>query len=117
VTSSAAWTREIRAYLVPPPGDAYVYESFTAPEARGRGVYPFALASICSWAVVRDIVRVWVAVERGNAPSFRAIAKAGFEPSYSIGYARRLGRLTLDVETPGDVPAPVVTTAPPSQPA
>ncbi len=46
VTTGAAWTREIAAYLVPPAGDAYVYESFTRPQARGRGVYPFALVPI-----------------------------------------------------------------------
>ncbi|MFN2588447.1 MAG: hypothetical protein ABR613_10080, partial [Actinomycetota bacterium] len=62
VTTGAAWTRELRAYLVPPRGDAYVYESFTRPEARGRGVYPFALAGICAWARDAGTRNVWVAV-------------------------------------------------------
>ena len=35
VTTTGAWTREIRAYLCPPQGDAYVYESFTRADARG----------------------------------------------------------------------------------
>jgi GNAT superfamily N-acetyltransferase len=110
VTTGAAWTREIDAYLVPPPGDAYVYESFTTPEARGRGVYPFALAGICDWAQARGIGRVWVAVEEGNAPSLKAIRKAGFEPAYTMRYARRLGRLTLVVEKPRELAAPEVVT-------
>ena len=111
VTTGAAWTREIRAYVLPPPGDAYVYESFTTPEARGRGVYPFALAGICSWAVSEGVGRVWVAVESANAPSLRAITKAGFEPSYSMSYGRRLGRLTLVIERPEGVPVPEVSRA------
>ncbi len=114
VTTGAAWTREIRAYVVPPAGDAYVYESFTAPEARGRGVYPFALAGICSWAAKARLGRVWVAVEGGNAPSYRAITKAGFEPSYSMRYGRRRGRLTLLVERPPGMPAPEVVRTPPA---
>ena len=106
VTTGAAWTREIDAYVVPPEGDAYVYESFTRPEARGRGVYPFALAGICAAAREQGIRNVWVAVEGGNAPSLKAIRKAGFEECYTIRYARRFGRLTLDVEHPAGVDVP-----------
>jgi RimJ/RimL family protein N-acetyltransferase len=109
VTTGAAWTREIRAYILPPPGDAYVYESFTAPEARGRGVYPFALAGICSWAVDEGVGRVWVAVESGNAPSLKAITKAGFERSYEMRYGRRLGRLTLEAGSPAGGGGPEVS--------
>lgn len=109
VTTGAAWTREIDAYLVPPDGDAYVYESFTRPEARGRGVYPFALAGICSWARDEGLGNVWVGVEEGNAPSLKAIRKAGFDPSYSMRYGRRFGRLTLEVDEPGeDVVRPAI---------
>lgn len=108
VTASAAWTREIAAFVVPPPGDCYVYESFTAPAARGRGVYPFALGRICAWAAENRLRRVWVAVESGNVPSLKAITKAGFERSYSMTYRRRLGRLTLVVEKPAGVETPSV---------
>lgn len=108
VTAGAAWTREIDAYIVPPEGDAYVYESFTRPQARGRGVYPFALRGICEWARDRALARVWVAVEAGNAPSLKAIRKAGFEPAYDMRYARRLGRLSLVVEKPSGLEVPSV---------
>lgn len=108
VTRGAAWTREIDAYLVPPDGDAYVYESFTRPQARGRGVYPFALAGICAWASEAGVRKVWVAVEEGNAPSLKAIHKAGFEDSYRIRYGRRRGRLTLVVEKPPGLDGPAI---------
>lgn len=109
VTTGAAWTREIGAYIVPPSGDAYVYESFTRPEARGRGVYPFALRGICAWGAGAGVDKIWVAVESGNAPSLKAIRKAGFEPAYEMRYGRRLGRLTVVVEKPGGLVAPNVT--------
>ncbi|HYO61520.1 MAG TPA: GNAT family N-acetyltransferase [Actinomycetota bacterium] len=108
VTTGAAWTREIDAYVVPPAADAYVYESFTRPEARGRGVYPFALAGICAWARDAGLGQVWVAVEDGNAPSLKAIRKAGFEVSYTMRYGRRRGRLTLVIEKPEGLVVPAV---------
>ena len=95
VTTGGAWTRELRAYLVPPPGEAYIYESFTRADARGRGVYPFALANILGWAASRGIARVWVAVEEHNPPSLRAVAKAGFEEAFRLPFTRSFGRLRI----------------------
>ena len=96
VTTAAAWTREIHGYMKPPPGHAYVYESFTRVEVRGRGVYPFALRSICAWAGREGIERVWVAVEEDNPASIRAVEKAGFEEGFRFSFRRRLGRLQID---------------------
>ncbi|MGI8773612.1 MAG: GNAT family N-acetyltransferase [Actinomycetota bacterium] len=102
VTTSAAWTREIRGYLSPPPGDAYVYESFTRADARGRGIYPFALAGIVSHLGRSGVRRVWVGVEESNAPSTRAIEKAGFVRSFELAYARNKGRFRMDVTSLDD---------------
>lgn len=95
-TTTAAWTREIDALLVPPAGDAYVYESYTRPEVRGRGVYPYALRQIAADLSTRALRRVWVAVEESNSASVRAVTKAGFEPSFAIGYRRRWGRVEVE---------------------
>jgi RimJ/RimL family protein N-acetyltransferase len=96
VTTTGAWTREIRAYLSPPLGDAYVYESFTRADARGRGIYPFALAGILTAMAASGIERVWVGVESDNVPSRKAIAKAGFEEAFTLHFERRWGRLKID---------------------
>ncbi|MGH2818178.1 MAG: hypothetical protein ACRDJS_06920 [Actinomycetota bacterium] len=96
VTTGGAWTRELRTYVVPPAGDAYVYESFTRTEARGKGAYPFALLHIASLLAGRGVNRVWVGVETHNEPSLRAVSKAGFEEAFRIRYRRRIGVLTLD---------------------
>jgi ribosomal protein S18 acetylase RimI-like enzyme len=96
VTTSAAWTREVDGYLCPPPGGAYIYESFTRDDSRGRGIYPFALAGIVTGLKEKDVDQAWVAVEAHNEPSIRAIGKAGFEERFRISYRRRLGRLRVD---------------------
>ena len=99
VTLDRAWTRELGRWLEPPVGDAYIYESFTRSDARGRGAYPRALADIAAWAARAGLARLWVAVEAGNAPSLRAVTKSGFTPAYEIAYRRRWGRVTVDPPT------------------
>ena len=95
VTTSAAWTRELGGYFRPPAGDAYVYESYTRSDVRGRGIYPYALANIARWGHERGLGSLWIAVESGNRASLRAIAKAGFTPAFQLAYKRRLGRVNL----------------------
>jgi GNAT superfamily N-acetyltransferase len=99
VTTGGAWTRELRAYLVPPGDDAYIYESFTRSDARGRGVYPFALANILEWGATTGIGRLWVAVEEHNPPSLRAVGKAGFQEAFRLPFSRSLGRLRIGAPT------------------
>jgi GNAT superfamily N-acetyltransferase len=94
-TFTSAWTRELQRHFCPPKGDMYVYESYTRPEVRGRGVYTFALRQIARWAAERGTDRVWVAVEHDNPPSLKAVAKAGFSPAFEVTFARRFGRLTV----------------------
>ena len=96
VTLAAAWTRELRAYITPPTGDAYVYESFTRADARGRGIYPFALKNICSTLGTEGVNEVWVAVEEHNPASVKAVTKADFEDAFRIRFARKWGRLRIE---------------------
>ena len=96
ITTKAAWTRELRAYFRPPPGDAYVFESFTRSDARGKGAYPFALREICHELSTEGVARVWVAVEVDNIPSLKAVTKGGFEEAWRVTYRRRLGILRVD---------------------
>jgi ribosomal protein S18 acetylase RimI-like enzyme len=95
ITTAAAWTRELRRYLHPPTGDAYIYESFTAAAARGLGIYPFALRNIVALLRAEERGTAWVAVEADNAASLRAVTKAGFEEAFRIPYVRRLGVLKI----------------------
>ena len=98
-TTRSAWTSELRSYICPPAGDAYVYESYTRPETRGRGIYPFALRNMCADLARRGIGRVWVGVETDNVPSARAITKAGFEAAIDLPFKRRLFRVEPEPAT------------------
>ena len=80
----ATWTEELRTYLAPPPGDAYIYESFTVEAARGRGIYPLVLRAISADLHREGIAGIWIGVESTNESSIRAITKAGFEHAYSF---------------------------------
>ena len=95
VTTSASWVRELRRYFMPPGGHAYVYESFTRADARGRGVYPFALRGICADLGEQGVECVWVAVEIGNTPSLKSVSRAGFEKAFELSYRRRLGAISV----------------------
>jgi ribosomal protein S18 acetylase RimI-like enzyme len=95
VTTAAAWTRELQRYFCPPASEAYIYESYTRPETRGRGIYPFALDSMCDWMRARQLRRAWVGIEHGNAASEQAIRKASFEPGFEVRYRRRFARLSV----------------------
>jgi hypothetical protein len=97
MTSDGAWTRELQRCLRPPPGDAYVYESFTRADARGRGIYPFALRAISSRVRQQGVARLWVGIENHNVASLRAVTKAGFGHSFEVSYRRRFGRLTVSL--------------------
>ena len=97
VETEAAWVGEIGRYLVVPAGDAYIYESFTRPEMRGRGVYPAVLATVSEHLGGRGIRRLWIAVESTNQPSLRAIQKAGFIPSFEIAIERRWGQVHVAI--------------------
>ena len=97
VTEGDAWTVELRRYVSPPPNEAYVYESLTQTDARGRGLYPLALKWICHDAA-QNFERVWVGVEDDNVPSLKAVTKAGFQEALSVDFRRRLGRTTLRLE-------------------
>lgn len=99
VTTGSAWTAELDAFVSPPPGDAYIYESFTLPETRGRGIYPFALRNVCADLASRGIPRAWIAVEATNTPSVRAITKAGFELAFELRFHRRWGKVQVEAPT------------------
>jgi GNAT superfamily N-acetyltransferase len=95
VTTAGAWVGELRMYFVVPRASAYVYESFTSPDARGRGIYPAMLRYIASDAAPRA-KELWIGVGEDNDSSVRAISKGGFVPAFDVAFSRRLGRVRVE---------------------
>jgi len=54
----------------------YIYDCFTYPGFRGKGVYPLVLAKLCE---VSDRSEVYVACQSVNESSIKGILKAEFE--------------------------------------
>jgi GNAT superfamily N-acetyltransferase len=106
VATQAAWVGEAARCFIVPPGDAYIYESFTRPEMRGRGVYPAVLTTISQTLGERGTGVLWIAAETTNHASLRAIHKAGFVHSFEVSVRRRGGR--VDVVVPPGVPPQLV---------
>lgn len=94
----ATWTEELQTYLAPPPDAAYVYESMTIPEARGRGIYPIVLRAISADLHGEGIGWMWIGVEETNEASVRAIRKAGFDDAYSIAFDASGDEVAWEVE-------------------
>ena len=84
------WVQQ--AYF-PPPDTAVLFDHFTHPLARGRGLYFQALCRLVHDA--RDVARArqaYVTVFGSNAPSRHVIEKVGFQHAGSLFKERRLLR-------------------------
>lgn len=95
VTTRAAWIGELGRYFVPEPGSAYVYESFTSPDVRGRGIYPAVLRHIALATGDEGVRTLWIGVGSDNGSSIRAIEKAGFRPAFDVSFDIKWGRIDI----------------------
>jgi len=93
--------------MVPPPGSAGLYDYFTDPIARGRGLYTDSLRQCMHDAVDLDGARqVFIYVYADNLISKRVIEKAGFKYRGSLVLERRFflpHRYSTYVDQPLDV--------------
>jgi RimJ/RimL family protein N-acetyltransferase len=80
-----------------PPGNRYLWDCFTVPAWRGRGIYPRLLQAII--AHEPEVARFWVGHDHGNLASARGIAKAGFH-EVGLLYHRRDGEFELVASGP-----------------
>ncbi|MGH7332583.1 MAG: GNAT family N-acetyltransferase [Candidatus Rokuibacteriota bacterium] len=89
------WVAEVDRLVVPGPDEAYLYEAFTEPGWRGRGLFPAMLFRLLSYAWARGRRRALIFVLTNNRASRRAIEKGGFElfqtvSKVELGGLRRL---------------------------
>lgn len=61
------------------PGEAEITHCLTAPTFRGRGIYPFAIRSLCAHAAARGIRRVFMITNVANVASQHGIERGGLE--------------------------------------
>lgn len=68
---------------------AGVFSMLTLPEWRGRGAGRALLGALARWAASRGARRLYLQVERDNAPALALYAKAGFRERYGYHYRLR----------------------------
>lgn len=71
---------EIGSTVMIPRGTAYIWDCFTVPAHRQRGLYTRGLRALRVFAGGRGCVRVMVAAAGSNTPSIAGIVAAGFHP-------------------------------------
>jgi RimJ/RimL family protein N-acetyltransferase len=79
LTDRREWVAEIGRLVVPGPGEVYLYDAYTAPAWRRRGLFQAMLKSLLEYARVQGRRRALIFVLTGNRASRRAIEQAGFE--------------------------------------
>ena len=89
-------------WLALPPGVVCLEDSVTAPAARGRGVAPAAWSALADRLHEAGVGSMVTKVGVENAPSRKAVEKAGFREAGSMRL-RRVGPRT-EVQIVGDTP-------------
>lgn len=89
---------EVHRQISLPSKDGYVFDSFTDPAYRGLGVFPFILSAVSARLERCPGERTWIAVERSNLASTKAIMKVGFEMQGTIRYVRWLWSEKVQVD-------------------
>lgn len=82
---------ELERTLHMAPGEAYIWDCATLPPYRRRGVYTTLLLAMVEALRGEGARRLWIGAARGNRPSLRGFARAGFEPVARVAFLRALG--------------------------
>ncbi len=93
---------EINRYIKLREKELYLYDAFTLPDYRGRGLFPALLTAILGHARSQGYSRALIFSNSKNRPSLRGIEKAGFSLFQSIHFLKLLDlRLCLPGRTRG----------------
>jgi ribosomal protein S18 acetylase RimI-like enzyme len=92
-------------WLALPEGTVCLEDSVTAPEARGRGIAPAAWSELAGRLAAEGTRTMVTKVEVANAPSRKAVEKAGFSELGRMRLRRVLGRTTVELEGAGPLAA------------
>lgn len=71
-----------------PAGSAYLYDFFTHPAYRNRGMYQASMQRSLAHLQTLHCTAAYIGVDPSNLPSCRAIERLGFTPAATLGYRR-----------------------------
>ncbi len=95
---------EVGQYFYPLPNSALLFDYYSHPGARGRGLYQSSLRQMLRDAArIPNTERIYIGVLADNGPSRHVIEKAGFKYQYSFFKRVRLGTVQTWSTAPDDV--------------
>ena len=86
IVSGRAYVSYVDSWLDLEPGERYLYESFTHPSRRGRGISPALGTRLARQLAAEGCTRVLSAALPESRPAMRSWQKVGYRPVGHIGY-------------------------------
>jgi len=83
-------------YTITEEGWVGIYDCYTLPAWRSRGIYTDSLILLLNSIRERDCEKGFISVDPGNLPSIKGIEKASFRPLYRLRRFRRFGRVRIE---------------------
>jgi len=102
---------ELERAVHPAPGEAYVWDCFTLPEHRGRGLVRAVLRQMAVDLLPLGLWRAWAVILAENRSSQRAFLAAGFIQVADVTYLRLLVLRRLQLRAHPEAPAHLVDAA------
>jgi RimJ/RimL family protein N-acetyltransferase len=96
-----AWTTrdklvlETRGWSIGRERSVGIYDCYTAPSHRGKGIYTDTLIRLLRSAREHGVKTALIAVDPENRPSIKAIERSGFRPLHRLTRRRRAGRSSI----------------------
>jgi RimJ/RimL family protein N-acetyltransferase len=95
-----AWTTRGALILEPgwsidEAGSVGIYDCYTLPAHRGKGIYTDTLVRLLSGAQQEGARSAFIAVDPENRASIKGIERAGFTARYKLSRSRRFGKQWL----------------------
>jgi len=109
LSTGPEWIGEIQLGINPAPREGYVWNCFTLPEHRRKGVFRSVVTGIVAIAAREGLTRLWI----GSVaiPAQQAIGPAGFKPALHLHSTIKAGMCWLKVIVPEEADAELVDAA------
>jgi GNAT superfamily N-acetyltransferase len=82
---------EIDDWLIVSQSEVYLYDAFTAPKARGKGIYPCLITYASVYFKNRGFKHALIFSTAGNSASIKGIERCGFSCYETVWYRNLLG--------------------------
>jgi len=109
LSTGTEWIGEIQLEIKPGPGEGYVWNCFTLPEHRRRGIFRSVVTGVAGVAAREGLARLWI----GSVaiPAQEAIGPAGFKAALQMHSTIKAGMCWLKVIVPEEADPDLVEAA------